>query len=50
VVVRLVEGGGGGNSGGNSVGIGLAPAGPSYLDTYDELRGKTGGFDPGRLR
>jgi hypothetical protein len=41
--------GGGGSSGGGGGGGGGGAAEPSYLDTWRELQGKTGGFDPTRL-
>lgn len=42
----------GSSSGRTSTGVGADAANhysPSYLDTYNELTGPTGGFDPGRL-
>lgn len=49
----LLHGSGGASSSGggsSSSGNGLtAPSGPAYLDTFRQLQGKTGGFDPTRL-
>lgn len=43
------EGGSSGGGGGGGSSPSPAPAGPSYLDTFRELMGKTGGYDPDRL-